>query len=70
MSFFSDAVCSVRDGSRVLRLLRWSVEVIIERWERFERAWRERRTDCEDCVRDAGSVVLRELRDNVVSRLR
>lgn len=43
---------------------------ITELWERFERAWRERTSECEVCEREAGSVVVSEERGSVESRAR
>jgi len=52
------------------RVERWLEDVMRERWERFERDWRERRRECEVCESDCGSSVVREERGSVDSRFR
>jgi hypothetical protein len=52
------------------RVERWLADVMRERWERFERDWRERRRECEVCESDCGSSVVREERGSVDSRFR
>ena len=49
---------------------RLSAEVMKALCERFERAWRERRFECEAWESDWGSVVVRDARESVERRLR
>lgn len=57
-------------GSVPDKVDKWVEDSMTDLWERFESAWRERRSECEDWERDWGSLVLREESGNVVSRLR
>jgi hypothetical protein len=59
-----------RAGRVVDRVERCAEEAIMDLWERFERAWRERRREWEVWDRDWDSVVVREERGRVVSRFR
>lgn len=38
--------------------------------ERFDKAWRDRRVECDDCARDCGSDVSKASRDSVESRFK
>jgi hypothetical protein len=64
------AVEDAMAGRVVERVERWVEEAIMDLWERFESAWRERRREWEVWERDWGSVVVREERGRVVRRLR
>jgi hypothetical protein len=57
-------------GKVVVRVERWFEESIMDIWERFERAWRERRREWVVWVRDCGSEAVRDERGRVVSRFR
>ena len=65
-----DVVEEARAGRVDERVERCVEEVITDLWERLERDWRERRTECEVWVRDCGSVDVRETRGRVVRRFR
>lgn len=59
--FLISVAVRVRVGMDSWRVDSWSEDVVVERWERELRAWRERRLVWVDWVRDWGSVVVRSV---------
>ena len=66
----NDAVEVASTGRVVESVLRCVADLIIDLWERFDRAWRERRRECVVWERDCGSVVVRDESGRVVRRFR
>ena len=49
---------------------RWVAEAMVDLCDRFDRACRESRRDCDVCESDCGSVVVSEERGRVESRFK